>query len=235
MTATQTPKKAHHRESTKMYTKIATIRHELRISQMELAKLSNVSQSQISKMEKGTIISPAHDKLVRIAEALGRPVSELVDQPDLGEVTTSFRAFNQSTSAAVFIPLHSERQPMNNGFFHEGGIVLRGGCQTQIRKPSFLDYSDDAYAVLVHGDPMQPRYYAGDTLFVDPTAAPRVGDDVAVMIQLEGQLVAVFRECVKLTEASITVLELKSGKEATFQRSDIYGVHVVVGSARGRL
>ena len=229
MTTTQTPKTAHHRESKKMYTKIATIRHELRISQMELAKLSNVSQSQISKMEKGTIISPAHDKLVRIAEALGRPITELVDQPDLGEVTTSFRAFNQSTSAAVYIPLHSERQPMNNGFFHEGGIVLRGGCQTQIRKPSFLDYSDDAYAVLV------PRYYSGDTLFVDPTTAPRVGDDVAVMIQLEGQLVAVFRECVKLNETSITVLELKSGKEATFQLSDIYGVHVVVGSARGRL
>jgi hypothetical protein len=124
---------------------------------------------------------------------------------------------------------------MNNGFFHEGGIVLRGGCQTQIRKPSFLDYSDDAYAVLVHGDPMQPRYYSGDTLFVDPTTAPRVGDDVAVMIQLEGQLIAVFRECVKLNETSITVLELKSGKEATFQLSDIYGVHVVVGSARGRL
>ena len=124
---------------------------------------------------------------------------------------------------------------MNSNFIHEGCIVLRGGSQTQIRKPSFLDYTDDAYAVLVHGDPMQPRYYAGDTLFVDPTAAPRVGDDVAVMIQLEGQLIAVFRECVKLTEASITVLELSSGKEATFQSSDIYGVHVVVGSARGRL
>lgn len=218
-----------------MYTKIAAIRRDMRISQMELAKLSNVSQSQISKMEKGTIASPAHDKLVRIAEALGRPITELVDKPDVSDVTTSFRAFNQSTSGAVFIPLHSERQPMTSNFTHEGGIVLRGGSQTQIRKPSFLDYSDDAYAVLSHSESMQPRYYAGDTLFVDPTAAPRVGDDVAVMIQLEGKLIGIFRECVKLTEASITVVELNSGKQSTFQRSDLFGVHVVVGSARGRL
>lgn len=103
-----------------MYTKIATIRRDMRISQMELAKLSNVSQSQISKMEKGTIASPAHDKLVRIAEALGKSINELVDKPDISDVTTSFRAFNQSTSGAVFIPLHSERQPMNNGFFPRG-------------------------------------------------------------------------------------------------------------------
>ena len=55
-----------------MYTKIAAIRHELCISQMELAKLSNVSQSQISKMEKGTIISPSHDKLVRIFRCIAK-------------------------------------------------------------------------------------------------------------------------------------------------------------------
>ena len=112
---------------------------------------------------------------------------------------------------------------------------MRGGSQTQIRKPSFLDYSDDAYAVLVHDDCMQPRYFGGDTLFVDPTAAPRVGDDVAVMIQLEGKLVGIFRECVKLNETSITVVELKSGKQSTCQRRDLFGVNVVGGSARGRL
>ena len=74
-----------------MYTKIAAIRHEMRISQQELANLSNVSQSQISKMERGTIVNPAYDKLMRIAEALGRSIDELVDRPDLSEVQRHFR------------------------------------------------------------------------------------------------------------------------------------------------
>ena len=218
-----------------MYTKIAAIRHEMRISQQELANLSNVSQSQISKMEKGTIVNPAYDKLMRIAEALGRSIDELVDRPDLSDVTTSFRAYNQPSSAAVFIPLHSERQPIEHSQPYTGGILLRGEPQMQIRKPSFLEYTADAYAVKVPGDNMQPRYFAGDTLFVDPTAELHVGDDVVVIISFGSDLVGIFWECEEITETAITVSQLKDAKKIIFSIQDLYGLHVVVGSVRGRL
>ena len=63
-----------------MYTKIYDIRTKFRVSQPELAKRSGVSQSQISKYEKGEIAKPSHDKLIRIAEALNCSVDDITDE-----------------------------------------------------------------------------------------------------------------------------------------------------------
>ncbi len=65
-----------------MYTKIYDVRTKFRVSQPELAKRSGVSQSQISKYEKGEIAKPSHDKLIRIAEALNCTVDDITDELD---------------------------------------------------------------------------------------------------------------------------------------------------------
>ena len=65
-----------------MFTRIYDVRTRLKVKQDELAKLSGVSQSQISKYEKGEVTNPSFDKLVRIAEALGVTVDDLRTQTE---------------------------------------------------------------------------------------------------------------------------------------------------------
>lgn len=60
-----------------MQYKIREARTELKMSQMELAKKSKVSRTIISGLENGTIAVTTTDTLSKIAEALGKKVSEI--------------------------------------------------------------------------------------------------------------------------------------------------------------
>jgi phage repressor protein C with HTH and peptisase S24 domain len=125
---------------------------------------------------------------------------------------------------------------MNQQFDKGEGFVVRqrSAAQTQIRKPSFLDYSDEAYAATNYGDSMQPRYYTGDTLFIDPTLDAMPQDDVVVMFRLPDRMAGIFRELVSQTDDQIVIKDVASNKPVTLNKADIYALHVVVGSQRNR-
>jgi len=218
-----------------MYTNLYNVRTRLKVSQSKLSELSRVSQSQISKIEKGLTSSPAHDKLVRIAEALNCTIDDLRDEGETLETQPIFSSLTNS-GAAVFIPLFNERQPMNQEFDKGDGFVVRqlSAAQTQIRKPSFLDYSAESYAATNYGAAMQPRYFSGDTLFVDPTLEAMPKDDVVVMFRLPDRMAGIFREFVSQTDDQIVIKDVASNKPVTLNRADIYALHVVVGSQRNR-
>lgn len=215
------------------YTKLEQTRKLRKISQAELSQMAGVSQSQISKIEKGTTEKPSHDKLVRIAEALNCRIADFMDEDP--NVQPLFNSFTQS-GEALFIPLFAEKQPMNQTFNKGEGFVLRSSeaTQTQIRKPSFLTYSEKAYACINFGTSMSPRYRAGDTLFVDPTLDVEAGDDVVLMFQLPDRIVGIIRELDSFDDEAITARDLASSKAHKINRADLYAVHVVVGSQRKR-
>ena len=81
---------------------------------------------------------------------------------------------------------------------------------------------------------MQPRYYTGDTLFVDPTLEAMPKDDVVVMFRLPDRMAGIFREFVSQTDDQIVVKSVASNKPVTLNKADIYALHVVVGSQRNR-
>ena len=84
------------------------------------------------------------------------------------------------------------------------------------------------------GSVMEPRYFSGDTLFVDPTLDAQPKDDVVLMFQQQDKIVGIFRELVKLTEDKVIAQDVRSGKPVHFNKADLYAVHVVVGSQRSR-
>ena len=218
-----------------MHTNIHRVRTLKRISQVELAELAKVSQSQLSKYEKGEVLRPSYGKLVRIAEALGCTIEDITDEVE-NRAETAFSSFTQ-TAGAVFIPLYVEKQNMDIKFSHGEGVVIRPeGTQQQIKKPSFLDYSDQAYAIQTYTEAMSPRYNQGDTLFVDPQLTPQVNDDVVILFSVEKHLVGMVRQvCQTSGEANeMRVKDLQSGKTVKFQKSDLYATHVVVGMKRHR-
>jgi SOS-response transcriptional repressor LexA len=50
----------------------------------------------------------------------------------------------------------------------DGEFVLNGNQVSEVLAPASLSSVPDAYAVYVVGDSMEPRYFAGETVFVNP-------------------------------------------------------------------
>jgi phage repressor protein C with HTH and peptisase S24 domain len=50
----------------------------------------------------------------------------------------------------------------------DGEFILNGNQVTEVLAPASLSSVPDAYAVYVVGDSMEPRYFAGETVFVNP-------------------------------------------------------------------
>ena len=57
--------------------KIREYRRELRMTQEELSRRSNVSRATISALENGTLSVTTTETLIKIASALGRKVSDI--------------------------------------------------------------------------------------------------------------------------------------------------------------
>ena len=217
-----------------MYTKLYAVRRNMNVTQGELAKLANVSQSQISKIEKGSVKTPSHDKLVRISEAFGIPITDFMDHP-VEPVQTPFSALTQAAVGAV-IPLYNQGQEVNEISTNGDGFIIRPdrGIISQIKKPSFLDYSSEAYAAINHGSAMHPRYRPGDILFIDPKLEAIVGDDVALIFENQSGLFGMFREIVSIDVETIIVKDVETNTTQAFSISDLFGIHIVVGSQRNR-
>ena len=50
----------------------------------------------------------------------------------------------------------------------DGEFILNGNQVTEVLAPASLSSVPDAYAVYVVGDSMEPRYFAGEVVFVNP-------------------------------------------------------------------
>jgi phage repressor protein C with HTH and peptisase S24 domain len=64
----------------------------------------------------------------------------------------------------------------------DGEFILNGNRIVDILAPPSLQGVPDAYAVYVVGDSMEPRYFAGEAVFVNPRLPVRRGDFVVAQI-----------------------------------------------------
>ena len=75
------------------------------------------------------------------------------------------------------IPLIGLVQAGSGGFFDDAGFPVGGGWE-EISFPGVKD--ENAYAVEIAGDSMEPVYRDGDIIIVSPNSTPRRGDRVVV-------------------------------------------------------
>lgn len=64
-----------------------------------------------------------------------------------------------------------------------GAFTMSSDEVERVPAPPGLAHVRDAYALIVTGSSMEPRYFAGDTIFVNPHRPPRPGDHVIVQIR----------------------------------------------------
>jgi phage repressor protein C with HTH and peptisase S24 domain len=157
----------------KIWDAIDALARRYGLSPSGLAKRAGLDATAFNRSKRvtqeGRARWPTTESLAKVLTATGATVEEFVDLLD--SEGTGLR------QPAQPIPLIGLTQAGGGGFFDDGGFPVGGGWD-QIRFPRVED--DNAYALEVTGDSMQPLYREGDILIVSPNSAARKGDRIVV-------------------------------------------------------
>ncbi len=96
--------------------------------------------------------------------------------------------------------------------------------------PADLMESMDAYAVMVAGDSMEPRFRAGETVIVQPGLPVRSGDDVVIQIEDGDQIYAVVKRFDRRSDDHIKCVQFNPAEELSFRQSAVLKIDRVVGT-----
>ena len=144
--------------------RVKKLRKALDLTQHQLAELVGVAQNSIQKLEKGDTKNP------RNIEALARALNCTPEylQFGIGETQADKKSANNNVSLGPIIkstvPLVSWVQA---GAWSEINEV-RECDATRYMCP--VNSSDKTFALKVQGVSMEPKFYEGDLIFVDPEA-----------------------------------------------------------------
>jgi SOS-response transcriptional repressor LexA len=155
--------------------------------QAALARKAGVSQSTISRMRRGEV-NPQSDNVRRVAEALGIPVSRLLD-PTATDGPGSFSAEVATRAKGLrMVPIVSLVPA--GGFGETVDPYPPGDGSGRLLCP--VNCGPGTFALKVQGESMEPRYHDGDMIFVGPDISAVHGSDV--IVRLENEQEATFKQ-----------------------------------------
>lgn len=120
----------------------------------------------------------------------------------------------------------------------DGKFILNGGKIADVLAPPILQGVPDAYAVFISGESMEPRYFAGECVYVHPSLPVRRGDFVVVEIGADDEGEAPFAYVKRFISQDATRLRLEQfnpREVLEFPSSRVVRVHRIVGSGDGLL
>jgi phage repressor protein C with HTH and peptisase S24 domain len=102
--------------------------------------------------------------------------------------------------------------------------------------PPMLHDVQDAYAVHIVGDSMDPRYCAGEIVFVHPWKPVRRNDYVVVQLYHDGNdgaVAGMVKRFVRQTADDVTLEQLNPAREISLPAKVVKSIHRIVGSSEG--
>lgn len=114
----------------------------------------------------------------------------------------------------------------------DGEFLFNGNELAYINTPPFLKGVAGAYAVYVAGESMEPRYLAGETVFVHPTKPVRSGDFVVIQLRAgDGEAPHGFiKQFISRDSRRVKVRQFSPAKTVEFAADRIVSIHKIVGS-----
>ena len=150
----------------------------------------------------------------KIAEVLGVHVNDVLG----GEVIAQLKAGHQQ------MPAYGAVQA-GLGF----DITDVTAPIEMVTVPDYLENAPDPYADYVTGDSMEPRFIAGELLYVHPGKPIRKNDYVVVQLNAQNANHAIVKRMVKQSNDGLIVEQLSDGQTREIPAKDVISVHRVVG------
>ena len=106
-------------------------------------------------------------------------------------------------------------------------ILMNGGeARGYVDRPPNLNGVEDAFAVEMVGDAMEPRFRAGEILHIHPGRAVARGDDVLVEMK-DGR--ATVREFVRIDNNTVVFRQQNPATEIELDKDEVARIHRIVG------
>jgi phage repressor protein C with HTH and peptisase S24 domain len=114
----------------------------------------------------------------------------------------------------------------------EGELIMDAEAVDTVPSPAILEDVAGAYAVYVVGESMEPRYRAGELVYVHPNKPYRRGDYVVVQVDVEGEERphGFIKQFVTLTPTTLVLRQLNPDREVEFPRKKVLSIHRIVMS-----
>lgn len=217
----------------------------------EVARKLSVTRQAVSHWLQGRNF-PSSEKLAQLAKLTGASHEWLTtgrgdpgaDAPTIGKLAgdavarviarRQAPAANASLGGLVdlrsSIPLYGQAEAGRDGSF-----PLNGNHIQDIIAPPSLAGVVGAYAVMVVGDSMEPRYFSGETVFVNPRAPIRRNDFVVAQIAAdEGEPpLAFIKRFVSREKTKLRLFQLNPKKDLEFPVARVVSVHRIVMGGEG--
>lgn len=174
------------------------------------------ARSMINKMANGQRKISA-EELIALSEITGQSIKKRSVQTDPRNTTETKSNAPTSHDFGPSIDFHN--LPQNVPIFGTVAGSLAGGAfQWQsadpidyARRPPGLMKAKNLYALYVQGSSMEPQYFPGDLIFINPNRPPNIGDVVVVeMTELKGQD--------SLHEGTLGILVLREPEQITIEK-----------------
>jgi phage repressor protein C with HTH and peptisase S24 domain len=118
----------------------------------------------------------------------------------------------------------------------DGEFILSGNQVSELLAPPNLSQVPDAYAVYVVGDSMEPRYFAGEAVFVNPRLPISRGSFVVAQISQgqEAEPRAYVKRFVSQDAKRLRLEQYNPKKILEFSMSTVVAIHRIVMSGENR-
>lgn len=163
-------------------------------------------------------------RILNIPETkLGAPAEAAMRQLHL--VSSNANITDQPMSIGPHIPLYGTAV---GGIY--GQFELNGNRLDNVLAPISLLGVKDAYAVRISGESMEPRYFDGETVFVNPHRRPMRGDYVVAQVQMEeeGLKLAYVKRFVRWNSERLVLSQHNPEQELDFDAKTVVSVHYIL-------
>jgi len=202
-----------------MQNSIRRLRLERGLTMQELANRIGTSKSQIDKLEKSERRLTV-DWMRRLSNGLECDVIALLPETD---AASSTHAIPSVQSQRRDLPVMGAVRGGMDGLFFDNGKVME-----TVNRPANLIGVGNAFAVYAVGDSMEPRFFAGELLYVNPNRPLSRGCFVAIEMQ-DGQ--GLVKQFLRQDDASITLHQFNPAQDLIIAKSQIKNLYRIVGSS----
>jgi len=193
-----------------------------KFSQGELAKMIGVTPGAVSQWESD-MTRPAHDLHDRLAQALDCPTEWLVSGS--GDPPPNMPGPRQMVARASANVIVRGTEPSEHG-----DLTFTGHVVGNVRRPAGLERRE-SYAFYMRGSAMAPLWEEGDTIFVDLTRPPQLGDYVVIELKAPkegGRNPILIRRLIFREDGKIEVVKASDKKREHIPNSNIVAMHRIM-------
>jgi transcriptional regulator with XRE-family HTH domain len=203
-------------------------RRARQLTQAALAKALGVSQSYVAQIEGGRSY-PSAALASRIAELIGLGAPS-EDAHALGEIAQRLSQKVSRRAAAiehVRLPIVGVPVPSD-----DERVIVESEAHGAVLAPPQLETVPGAQALYVRGRSMEPRYYPGELVYLNPTRPPNPGDFVLALVR-EPQFAAPIgyvRQYLGEDARHVRLATLNPRRQYAVDRKALISVTKIVGS-----